>query len=48
MEAAELRLVVIYEAASTTADISSPAETLIFMLSQRADFFPTKVIQQMQ
>lgn len=39
MEAAEPRLVVIYEAASTTADISSPAETLIFMLSLRADFF---------
>lgn len=39
MEAAEPRLVVIYEAASATADISSPAETLIFMLSLRADFF---------
>lgn len=38
---------VIYEAASTTADISSLAETLIFELSLRADFFSTKVIQQM-
>lgn len=40
--AAEPRSVVIYEPASTAADISSLAETLIFELSLRADFFPLK------